>query len=72
MAILEEISRKLANEDQDLRTYRRAFGFGENLKNDILPLLINVKDPGELGCGIMPQWKYYKANGIFTDKIHHS
>ncbi|XP_062548363.1 protein timeless isoform X2 [Armigeres subalbatus] len=42
---LEEIICKLALEDASLRTFRRAIGFGQNVKNDILPLLVNAKDP---------------------------
>lgn len=41
---LEEIICKLALEDTSLRTFRRAIGFGQNVKNDILPLLVNAKD----------------------------
>ncbi|XP_021703082.1 protein timeless isoform X2 [Aedes aegypti] len=41
---LEEIICKLALEDTSLRTFRRAIGFGQNVKNDILPLLVNTKD----------------------------
>ncbi|XP_062705699.1 protein timeless isoform X5 [Aedes albopictus] len=41
---LEEIICKLALEDTSLRTFRRAIGFGHNVKNDILPLLVNAKD----------------------------
>lgn len=44
LAILEEINCKLAMEDHTLRTYRRAIGFGKNVKKDLLPLLTNVKD----------------------------
>jgi timeless len=32
-------------EDHTLRTYRRAIGFGQNIKKDIIPLIINVRDP---------------------------
>ncbi|XP_055635789.1 protein timeless isoform X3 [Toxorhynchites rutilus septentrionalis] len=35
----------LAAEDTSLRTFRRAIGFGQNVKNDIVPLLIHAKDP---------------------------
>jgi timeless len=45
MSILEEINCKLSMEDHTLRTYRRAIGFGQNVKKDIIPLLINVKNP---------------------------
>lgn len=41
---LEEIICKLALEDTSLRTFRRAIGFGQNVKNDILPLLVNTKE----------------------------
>lgn len=41
---LDEISCKLAIEDTTLRTFRRAIGFGQNVKNDIVPLLSNAKD----------------------------
>lgn len=44
MSVLEEINYKLSMEDHTLRTYRRAIGFGQNVKKDIMPLLINVKD----------------------------
>lgn len=43
--ILEEINYKLEIEDQTLRSFRRAIGFGQNVRNDIIPLLVNVKDP---------------------------
>lgn len=42
---LEEIIGKLAVEDTTLRTFRRAIGFGQNVKNDIVPLLVHAKDP---------------------------
>lgn len=41
---LEEIICKLAVEDTALRTFRRAIGFSQNVKNDIVPLLVNAKD----------------------------
>lgn len=44
-SILEEITCKLLMEDHTLRTYRRAIGFGQNVRKDIMPMLINVKDP---------------------------
>lgn len=52
ISILEEISSKLAMEDHTLRTYRRAIGFGQNVRKDILPLLINVKDPQIIDCAV--------------------
>nr|AGZ88039.1 TIMELESS [Belgica antarctica] len=52
MAGLEEINSKLSLEDHTLRTYRRAIGFGQNLKKDILPILVNTKDPQILDCTI--------------------
>ncbi|XP_055541852.1 protein timeless isoform X2 [Wyeomyia smithii] len=44
-ATLEEIICKLTVEDNSLRTFRRAIGFGQNVKNDIVPLLIHANDP---------------------------
>ncbi|XP_077292817.1 LOW QUALITY PROTEIN: timeless [Arctopsyche grandis] len=41
---LEEIYKKLGNEDKNLRTFRRAVGFGQNIKKDLIPILIYVKD----------------------------
>lgn len=43
-AILDEINCKLSFEDHSLRTFRREIGFGQNVKNDLIPLLINTKD----------------------------
>lgn len=43
-ATLEEIYKKLGNEDKNLRTFRRAVGFGQNIKKDLVPILIHVKD----------------------------
>ncbi|XP_031342819.1 protein timeless-like isoform X2 [Photinus pyralis] len=40
---LEEIFENLILEDRTLRTYRRAIGFGENIRKDLIPLLINVR-----------------------------
>ena len=48
LSILEEIMCKLAMEDHTLRTYRRAIGFGQNVKKDIVPVLLNAKDPAIL------------------------
>lgn len=52
MSILEEINCKLSMEDHTLRTYRRAIGFGQNVKKEIVPLLINVRDPKILECAL--------------------
>lgn len=52
MSILEEINCKLSMEDHTLRTYRRAIGFGQNVKKDLIPLLINVRDPKILDCAL--------------------
>lgn len=52
MASLEEINSKLSMEDHTLRTYRRAIGFGQNLKKDILPILVNTRDPQIIDCTI--------------------
>lgn len=45
LKVLEEINYKLSIEDHTLRTFRRAIGFGQNVKTDIIPLLINAKEP---------------------------
>lgn len=34
-------------EDTTLRSFRRAIGFGQNIRKDLLPLLIHVKDDTE-------------------------
>lgn len=44
LALLEDILRNLAMEDTTLRSFRRAIGFGQNIRKDLLPLLIHVKD----------------------------
>ncbi|XP_065357029.1 protein timeless isoform X2 [Calliphora vicina] len=44
LATLEEINYKLTYEDQTLRTFRRAIGFGKNVRSDLIPLLENTKD----------------------------
>lgn len=41
---MEEILRKLTLEDKTLSTFRRAIGFGQNIRNDLIPLLINVRE----------------------------
>ncbi|XP_058822846.1 protein timeless isoform X2 [Topomyia yanbarensis] len=41
---LYEIILKLTVEDVYLRTFRRAIGFGQNVKNDTVPLLIHARD----------------------------
>lgn len=52
LSVLEEINYKLSMEDTTLRTYRRAIGFGQNVEKDIMPLLINTKDPKTLDSAI--------------------
>lgn len=42
---LNEIYCKLTCEDQTLRTFRRALGSGQYVQTDLIPFLINVKDP---------------------------
>ncbi|XP_031617195.1 protein timeless isoform X2 [Contarinia nasturtii] len=42
---LNEIYCKLTCEDQTLRTFRRALGLGHYVQNDLIPFLVNVKDP---------------------------
>jgi timeless protein len=44
LSVLSEILVKLSMEDHTLRTYRRAIGFGQNVKKDIVPLILNTKD----------------------------
>lgn len=44
LAILKDINYKLTYEDQTLRTFRRAIGFGQNVRSDLMPLLENAKD----------------------------
>lgn len=41
---MEEILRNLIFEDCNLRSYRRAVGFGQNIRKDLIPLLVHVKD----------------------------
>jgi timeless protein len=36
--------KELVTEDSTLRTYRRAIGFGQNIKKDLIPLLTHLKD----------------------------
>ncbi|CAK1549861.1 unnamed protein product [Leptosia nina] len=43
-AALESILHNILTEDKNLRTYRRSISFGQNIKKDLIPLLINVKD----------------------------
>lgn len=49
---LAEIMNNLAAEDTTLRTYRRAINFGQNIKNDFVPLLIHAKDSNILDLTI--------------------
>ncbi|CAG9863160.1 unnamed protein product [Phyllotreta striolata] len=44
LAILEKIFLKLIGEDATLRTFRRAIGFGQNIRKNLIPLLLYVKD----------------------------
>ena len=41
---MKEINYKLTYEDQTLRTFRRAIGFGQNVRSNLIPLLENAKD----------------------------
>lgn len=47
-AILKEILNNLVIEDRSLRTFRRAIGFGQYIRKDLLPLLIHVKDDNNI------------------------
>ncbi|XP_050675927.1 protein timeless-like [Leptidea sinapis] len=41
---LECILHNILTEDRNLRTYRRAISFGQNIQKDLIPLLINTKE----------------------------
>nr|WJJ67113.1 TIMELESS [Phauda flammans] len=43
-AALETILNNILTEDKYLRTYRRSISFGQNVKKDLIPLLINAKE----------------------------
>lgn len=43
--ILNEIFRKLITEDKTVYTFRRTIGAGQYVANDLIPFLINVKEP---------------------------
>lgn len=43
-AALETILHNILTEDKYLRTYRRSISFGQNIKKDLIPLLIHAKD----------------------------
>ncbi|XP_052756845.1 protein timeless isoform X2 [Galleria mellonella] len=43
-AALEAILHNILTEDKYLRTYRRSISFGENIKKDLIPLLIHAKE----------------------------
>lgn len=47
-ATLDEILNNLILEDRTLRTFRRAIGFGQYIRKDLLPLLIHVKDDNKI------------------------
>lgn len=47
-ASLEKIYTKLIDEDRILRSFRRTIGFGQNIKKDLVPILIHVKDNPEV------------------------
>lgn len=44
LAALETILHNILTEDKYLRTYRRSISFGENIKKDLIPLLIHAKE----------------------------
>nr|WAM46967.1 protein timeless [Chrysoperla nipponensis] len=48
LSYLKNILEKLLNEDRTLRTFRRAIGFGQNIKKDLLPLLIYCKNDNQI------------------------
>lgn len=41
---MESILQNILTEDKQLRSYRRSINFGQNIKKDLIPLLINTKD----------------------------
>ncbi|CAD0196198.1 unnamed protein product [Chrysodeixis includens] len=43
-AALETILQNIITEDKYLRTYRRSISFGQNIKKDLIPLLIHAKE----------------------------
>ncbi|KAJ8726312.1 hypothetical protein PYW07_001010 [Mythimna separata] len=43
-AALETILHSILTEDKYLRTYRRSISFGQNIKKDLIPLLIHAKE----------------------------
>ncbi|XP_063358533.1 protein timeless-like isoform X2 [Cydia amplana] len=43
-AALETILHNIITEDKYLRTYRRSISFGQNIKKDLIPLLIHAKE----------------------------
>ncbi|KAF9414680.1 hypothetical protein HW555_007458 [Spodoptera exigua] len=43
-AALETILHNILTEDKYLRTYRRSISFGQNIKKDLIPLLIHAKE----------------------------
>lgn len=43
-AALETILHNILTEDKYLRTYRRSISFGQNIKKDLIPLLLNAKE----------------------------
>ncbi|XP_026280946.1 protein timeless isoform X2 [Frankliniella occidentalis] len=48
LATLCDILAKLTIEDRTLRTYRRAIGFAQVVKKDLLPLLVGVRDDAKI------------------------
>ncbi|KAL0849155.1 hypothetical protein ABMA28_013501 [Loxostege sticticalis] len=43
-AALKTILHNILTEDKNLRTYRRSISFGQNIKKDLIPLLIHAKE----------------------------
>lgn len=44
LAALKTILHNILTEDKNLRTYRRSISFGQNIKKDLIPLLIHAKE----------------------------
>ena len=45
---LEQMNRRLSEEDRTLRTFRRSLGFTQVLQKDLAPILVEVKEEREV------------------------
>jgi timeless protein len=46
-SVLDNINRRLTEENKTLRSYRRALAFSKVLEKDLIPILINSQEDGE-------------------------